>query len=170
MEIKNNTVIVTGGASGLGAATVEMVVADGGNAIIADVTREAGEALAAKLGKQTRFVACDVTQEKDAEATVGAAMKEFGGLHGLVNCAGIAIGEKTVGRDGPHRLDSFSRVININLIGSFNMARVAADAMAKQDPNPEGSAALSSIPRRLPHMTGRSVRLPMRPPRVALSA
>jgi NAD(P)-dependent dehydrogenase (short-subunit alcohol dehydrogenase family) len=138
MEIKNSTVIVTGGASGLGAATVEMVVAEGGNAIIADVTKEAGEALAAKLGKQTRFVACDVTSEKDAQAAVELATKEFGGLHGLVNCAGIAIGEKTIGRDGPHRLDSFSRVININLIGSFNMIRVAADAMAKQEPNHEG--------------------------------
>ena len=138
MEIKNNTVIVTGGASGLGAATVEMLVAEGGNAIIADLTRDAGEALAAKLGKQTRFVACDVTNEKDSGAAVDAAMKEFGGLHGLVNCAGIAIGEKTVGRDGPHRLDSFARVININLIGSFNMIRVCADAMAKLDPNSEG--------------------------------
>ena len=138
MEIRNNTVIVTGGASGLGAATVEMIVAQGGNAIIADVTHDAGEALAAKLGKQTRFVACDVTKEQDAGAAVAAAIKEFGGLRGLVNCAGIAIGEKTVGRDGPHRLDSFARVININLIGSFNMIRVAADAMAKLEPNSEG--------------------------------
>jgi len=130
MEFKNSTVIVTGGASGLGAATVEMVVAEGGNAIIADVTREAGETLAAKIGKQAHFVACDVTKEEDAGAAVDAAVKQFGGLHGLVNCAGIAIGEKTVGRDGPHRLDSFARVININLIGSFKMA--------KMEPNAEG--------------------------------
>lgn len=138
MEIKNSTVVVTGGSSGLGAATVEMIAAQGGNVIIADVTREAGEALASKLGKNARFVVCDVTKEQDAEATVALAISEFGGVHGLVNCAGIAIGEKTVGRDGPHRLDSFARVININLVGSFNMIRLAAAAMSKQEANSQG--------------------------------
>jgi NAD(P)-dependent dehydrogenase (short-subunit alcohol dehydrogenase family) len=138
MELKNSTVIVTGGASGLGAATVEMIVAAGGNAIVADVGKAAGEALVAKLGKQARFVECDVTREDHAKAAVAAALSEFGGLHGLVNCAGIAIGEKTVGKEGPHRLEAFARVININLIGSFNMIRVAADAMAKQQPNAGG--------------------------------
>lgn len=138
MEIQSNSFIVTGGASGLGAGTVEMLVAQGGNVIIADLSRETGEALASRLGKQARFVECDVSNEEHAKDAVAAATKQFGGLHGLVNCAGIAIGEKTVGRDGPHRLDSFSRVININLIGTFNMIRIAADAMAKQQPNPEG--------------------------------
>lgn len=138
MEIQSNSFIVTGGASGLGAGTVEMLVAQGGNVIIADLSRETGEALASRLGKQAQFVECDVSNEEHAKDAVAAATKQFGGLHGLVNCAGIAIGEKTVGRDGPHRLDSFSRVININLIGTFNMIRIAADAMAKQQPNPEG--------------------------------
>jgi NAD(P)-dependent dehydrogenase (short-subunit alcohol dehydrogenase family) len=138
MEIRNNTFVVTGGASGLGAASVEMIVAGGGNAIIADLSKEAGEALASKLGKQSQFVACDVTREDHAKAAIEAATQQFGGIHGLVNCAGIAIGEKTVGRDGPHRLESFTKVININLIGSFNMIRLAADAMAKQEPNAEG--------------------------------
>jgi NAD(P)-dependent dehydrogenase (short-subunit alcohol dehydrogenase family) len=138
MELKNSTVIVTGGASGLGAATVEMIVAAGGNAIVADLKRGEGETLTAKLGKSARFVECDVTKEEHAKATVETALKQFGGLHGLVNCAGIALGEKTVGKDGPHRLDSFARVINVNLVGTFNMIRVAADAMSKQQPNAQG--------------------------------
>ena len=138
MEIKNSTFIVTGGSSGLGAATVEMVVAAGGNAIIADVNKAQGEALAAKLGKQTRYVECDVTREDHGKATVAAAMKEFGGLQALVNCAGIAVGEKTVGKEGPHSLEKFAKVISINLIGSFNMIRLAADAMSKLQPNAAG--------------------------------
>lgn len=138
MEIRNSTFIVTGGGSGLGAATVEMIVANGGNALIADVNRSTGEALATRLGKATRFVECDVTREDHARATVAAALHEFGGLQSLVNCAGIAIGEKTIGKDGPHALDKFARVIQINLIGSFNMIRLAAEAMAKQAPNAGG--------------------------------
>ena len=138
MEIRNNTFVVTGGASGLGAATVEMLVAQGGNVIVADLSKEAGEALASKLGKQAQFVECDVSREDHAKAAIEAAIKQFGGLQGLVNCAGIAIGEKTAGRDGPHRLESFAKVININLIGSFNMIRLAADAMSKQEPNADG--------------------------------
>jgi NAD(P)-dependent dehydrogenase (short-subunit alcohol dehydrogenase family) len=138
MELRNSTVIITGGASGLGAATAEMVAAAGGNAVIADLSREAGQALASKLGKTARFVECDVTREEHAKAAVDTALKEFGGLHGLVNCAGIALGEKTVGKEGPHRLDAFARVININLIGTFNMIRIAAEAMSRQQPNAAG--------------------------------
>jgi NAD(P)-dependent dehydrogenase (short-subunit alcohol dehydrogenase family) len=138
MDIKNSTFIVTGGSSGLGAATVQMVVAAGGNAIIADVNKAQGEALAANLGRQARYAECDVTREDQGKAVVAAALKHFGGLHALVNCAGIAIGEKTLGKDGPHSLEKFARVININLIGSFNMIRLAAEAMAKQPPNAGG--------------------------------
>ncbi|MEO8165617.1 MAG: 3-hydroxyacyl-CoA dehydrogenase [Betaproteobacteria bacterium] len=138
MQIKNTTFIVTGGSSGLGAATIEMVIAAGGNAIIADVNKAQGEALANKLGKQVRYVECDVTREDHGKAVVAAALKEFGGLQALVNCAGIAIGEKTVGKEGPHSLEKFAKVININLIGSFNMIRLAADAMSKQQPNANG--------------------------------
>ena len=138
MEIRNSTFIVTGGASGLGGATVEMIVAAGGNAIIADVSRAQGDALSVKLGKRARFVECDVTREDHVKAAVDAALKEFGGLHGLVNCAGIAVGEKTVGKDGPHSLASFAKVINVNLIGTFNMIRLAAEAMSKGQPNASG--------------------------------
>ncbi len=138
MEIRNSTFIVTGGASGLGGATVEMIVTAGGNAIIADVSRAPGEALAAKFGKHARFVECDVTREDHGKAAVDAALGEFSSLHGLVNCAGIAVGEKTVGKDGPHALASFARVINVNLVGTFNMIRLAADAMSKGRPNAAG--------------------------------
>ena len=138
MEIKNSTFIVTGGSSGLGAATVEMVIAAGGNAIIADVNKAQGEALAGKLGKQARYIECDVTREDHGKAAVAAALKEFGGLQALVNCAGIAIGEKTVGKEGPHSLEKFAKVISINLVGTFNMIRLAADAMSRLQPNAAG--------------------------------
>jgi NAD(P)-dependent dehydrogenase (short-subunit alcohol dehydrogenase family) len=136
MDIRDSTFIVTGGASGLGAATVEMIVANGGNAVIADV--KGGEALAAKLGKQALFQPTDVSSEEQAKACVERALKQFGGLQGLVNCAGIAVGEKTIGKEGPHSLASFTKVITVNLIGTFNMIRLAADAMSKQNPNAAG--------------------------------
>ncbi len=137
MDIRNSTFIVTGGGSGLGAATAEMVVANGGNVVIADVKSE-GEAFAQKLGSQARFIKTDVTSEEQGKAAVDLALSAFGALQGLVNCAGIAVGEKTVGKDGPHQLSSFARVIGINLIGTFNMIRLAADAMSKLQPNASG--------------------------------
>ena len=137
MELKKNTFIVTGGASGLGAATARAIAQAGGNVVIADVNADAGNALAKELG-QARFIKTDVTAEADGKAAVALALKDFGGLQGLVNCAGIAIGEKTVGKEGPHALASFTRVIGINLIGTFNMIRLAADAMGKGHPNAGG--------------------------------
>jgi NAD(P)-dependent dehydrogenase (short-subunit alcohol dehydrogenase family) len=115
-----------------------MVAAAGGNVVIADMQPSAGEALAGKLGARTRYIQCDVTSEAQAKAAVDAALQTFGALHGLVNCAGIALGEKTIGKEGPHRLDAFARVINVNLVGTFNMIRLAADAMAKLPANPGG--------------------------------
>ena len=138
MQIKDSTFIVTGGASGLGEGTVRMLVQAGANAVIADVQSDKGEALAKQLGAKTCFVKCDVTSESDGQGAVDAALKNFNGLQGLVNCAGIAIAERTVKKDGPHALASFARVININLIGTFNMTRLAAVAMAKGQPNAVG--------------------------------
>jgi NAD(P)-dependent dehydrogenase (short-subunit alcohol dehydrogenase family) len=137
MQIKDNVFIVTGGASGLGGATTRLIAGHGGKVVIADVQADKGEALARELGTAARFVKCDVTSEADAQAAVDAACS-LGTLRGLVNCAGIAIGEKTVGKDGPHALASFARVITINLIGSFNMIRLAAAAMSKLDPTADG--------------------------------
>jgi NAD(P)-dependent dehydrogenase (short-subunit alcohol dehydrogenase family) len=138
MKIADHTFLVTGGGSGLGAACVRRFVAGGGRAVIADVQKAAGEALAAELGPKVRFVETDVTNGASAEGAVETALKELGGLHGLVNCAGIALAERTVGKEGPHRLESFSRVINVNLIGTFNMIAVAATAMSKSEPNASG--------------------------------
>lgn len=135
MEIQDKVFIVTGGASGLGAGAVRMLVANGGRAVIADVQDEAGQALAQELGQT--FVHCDVTQEADGQAVVDAAVK-LGPLFGLVNCAGIAPASRTVGRNGPHALDLFQKVINVNLVGSFNMIRLAANAMSQNEPAPTG--------------------------------
>ena len=137
MDISGNVVLVTGGASGLGGASAQRVVADGGKVLIADVNAEAGEKFAAQLGAGAKFVRCDVTSEADAHAAVEAA-RSMGRLVGLVNCAGIGPAAKTVGKDGPHPLDLFRKVIGINLIGTFNMIRIAATAMTKNEPNGEG--------------------------------
>ncbi|AJC18285.1 SDR family NAD(P)-dependent oxidoreductase [Pandoraea sputorum] len=135
MEIQGNVFLITGGASGLGAAAARWLAGLGAKVVLADVNVDEGEALAEKLGG--KFVKCDVTREDDGKAAVAAA-QALGTLRGLVNCAGIAIGSKTVGRDGPHPLDAFSRVIQINLIGTFNMIRLAATAMSQEEPNGEG--------------------------------
>ncbi len=138
MKIENNVFVVTGGGSGLGAATARMLVAGGGRVVLADVNQDAGQLLASELGGNARFVATDVTDEDSARAAIGAAVNVFGGLHGLVNCAGVAPAEKVVGRDRPHRLDTFARTVSINLVGSFNMIRLAADSMSQAAANDEG--------------------------------
>jgi NAD(P)-dependent dehydrogenase (short-subunit alcohol dehydrogenase family) len=135
MEIRNNVFIITGGASGLGAATARMIVDGGGKVVLADVQVEAGEKLAAELSG--KFLKCDVTSEADGKAVVAAA-ESMGKLVGLVNCAGVAPAVKTVGKDGAHPLEVFQRVININLVGTFNMSRLAAEAMSRQEPNANG--------------------------------
>jgi NAD(P)-dependent dehydrogenase (short-subunit alcohol dehydrogenase family) len=136
MQIKNSVFIVTGGASGLGAATARMAAENGGKVVIADLQAEMGEKLAQDLGG--RFIKTDVTSEADGKAAVALAQKEFGGVHVLVNCAGIGTAERTVGKDGPHSLAHFTKVVTINLIGSFNMIRLAAAAMIAAGPNASG--------------------------------
>jgi NAD(P)-dependent dehydrogenase (short-subunit alcohol dehydrogenase family) len=115
-----------------------MLAENGARVIIADLNETAGEAIAAELGVDARYIRADVTSAGDAAAVVAAAMEAFGGLSGLVNCAGVAPGEKIIGRNGPHDLDSFVRTITINLVGTFNMIRLAASAMQQQDPDAEG--------------------------------
>ena len=136
MQIKNSVFLVTGGASGLGAATAQMAAANGAKVVIADLQAEAGEKLAKEIGG--KYCRCDVTSEADGKAVVDAALKSFGGIHVLVNCAGIGVAERTIGKDAPHDLARFTKVISINLIGTFNMIRLAADAMAKAGPNAAG--------------------------------
>ena len=138
MEISGNTFLVTGGASGLGAATARVLVSAGGNAVLADVNVSEGEALARTLGARAVFVRTDVTDEASAKAAVRTAVERFGALAGVINCAGIVHGEKILGKDGPHSLAGFARAINVNLIGSFNMTRIAAEKIAKAPSNAEG--------------------------------
>ncbi len=138
MQISNHVFLVTGGASGLGAATVRLLVTEGASVVIADTNRAAGESLAAELGASVRFALTDVTSENDAQAAVDLALSSFGHLHALVNCAGTAPSERVVGREGPHPLDAFARTININLVGAFNMIRLAAAAIAKEPPGVDG--------------------------------
>jgi len=136
MQIKHSVFLVTGGASGLGAATARMAAENGGKVVIADMQADVGEKFAKEIG--ARFVRTDVTSEADGKAAVERALKEFGGLQVLVNCAGIALAERTLGKEAPHDLGRFMRVINVNLIGTFNMIRLAAEAMAKAGPNAAG--------------------------------
>jgi NAD(P)-dependent dehydrogenase (short-subunit alcohol dehydrogenase family) len=135
MDISGKVFIVTGGASGLGEGTVRMLADQGAKVVIADLQVEKGQALAAEVGGV--FVKCDVSQEVDGQAAVAAATAA-GKLMGLVNCAGIAPAIKTVGKDGAHPLANFSKTISVNLIGTFNMIRLAAEAMCKNTPEPTG--------------------------------
>ncbi len=138
MEINKNTFLISGGGSGLGAATARLLAASGANVVIADINKEKGEALVKEIGANARFVEANVADEASVKNAVGAAVTNFGALHGAINCAGIGVAEKTVGKEGPHSLASFKRVIEVNLIGTFNVARLAASQMAQQAPNASG--------------------------------
>jgi NAD(P)-dependent dehydrogenase (short-subunit alcohol dehydrogenase family) len=135
MQITGKVFIVTGGASGLGEGTARRLAAAGGKVLIADMQAEKGEAVAKEIGGA--FARCDVTSEADGQAVVAKAVS-MGKLMGLVNCAGIASAEKTVGKNGPHNFEAFKKTVTINLIGSFNMIRLAADAMCKNEPEATG--------------------------------
>jgi NAD(P)-dependent dehydrogenase (short-subunit alcohol dehydrogenase family) len=138
MQLAGSTFLISGGASGLGAATASLFVEQDANVVLADLNDAAGQALASQLGDRSHFVHTDVTDEDSTRGAVAAAVDRFGGVHGVVNCAGIGIAERTLGRDGPHPLDAFARVIRVNLIGTFNVIRLAADAIARGEPNPAG--------------------------------
>ena len=138
MQIAGSVFLVTGAASGLGAACARMIVASGGKVVLADISDAGGAALARELGALARFVKTDVADEASAKAAVAAGLAAFGALHGIIHCAGVAIGEKVLGKEGPHALASFTRVIQINLIGSFNLTRLAAESMSKNAANADG--------------------------------
>ncbi|WP_409279182.1 SDR family NAD(P)-dependent oxidoreductase [Pseudomonas defluvii] len=138
MHIANKNFIVSGAASGLGAATAEMLIEAGAQVMLVDLNAEAVAAKAQALGPKARYAVADISQEAAAKAAVDAAVEAFGSLHGLVNCAGVVGAEKILGKQGPHGLDSFSRVININLVGSFNLLRLVAAAMAESEAGAEG--------------------------------
>ncbi len=138
MKLEGSTFLITGGSSGLGAACAREFTGAGANVVIADVNGPLGESKAAELGDRSRFVRTDVTDEAGVQAAVQAAQESFGALHGAINCAGIAIAARVLGREGPHALDAFRRVIEVNLIGTFNVIRLAAAAMAQGAPSASG--------------------------------
>jgi NAD(P)-dependent dehydrogenase (short-subunit alcohol dehydrogenase family) len=131
MKIEGRTFLVAGGGSGLGAATAGMLAAEGANVVVADLKGEAA-------GDTVRFVETDVTDEDSVRGAIEDALQSFGGLHGAINCAGVASAEKVLGREGPHSLDSFAKVVEINLVGTFNVVRLAAEVMVKNEPAASG--------------------------------
>jgi NAD(P)-dependent dehydrogenase (short-subunit alcohol dehydrogenase family) len=131
MEVRGRTFLVAGGGSGLGAATAQSLAGEGANVVVADLKGKA-------KGENVRFVDTEVTDEGSVKGAIDAALGGFGGLHGVVNCAGIASAEKVLGRQGPHSLESFSKVVEVNLVGTFNIVRLAAEAMVEHEPTESG--------------------------------
>ncbi len=142
MQITGTGALVTGGASGLGAATVRRLVGAGAQVVIADLNAQTGEALAAELGENAHFVSTDVTSEDSLRAAVQTAAGLGNGLRIVVNCAGIAIAEKVLGKDAPHDLNRFAKVLQVNVVGIFNAIRLSSDAMQHNEPDAEGERAI----------------------------
>lgn len=138
MQIKNKTFFVSGGASGLGEATVRMIVENGGNAVTADLNADSGKALEDTLGSAALFVKADITNEEEVIAALNHGTARFGAIHGLINCAGLGPARRVLGKNGVHDLAFFQRIIAVNLTGSFNTLRLAADKMQHNTPNEEG--------------------------------
>lgn len=138
MDIKGNTALVTGGASGLGLATVRRIIKAGGNTVIIDVDEQRGNEVASELGKSAVFAKTDVTSEQDVQHAIDMANNTFGGVHFCINCAGTGLAMRTVSKSGPHKLDSFTWLVKLNLIGTFNTASKAAFAMTFHEPNQNG--------------------------------
>jgi NAD(P)-dependent dehydrogenase (short-subunit alcohol dehydrogenase family) len=138
LEIQSRTFLVTGGGSGLGAATARLLAEEGANVVVADVDAEGGERVADSIGKRARFRHTDVTDEGSVQAAIEAAREAFGGLHGLVNCAGVGPAKKVLGREGPHPLEDFRKTVEINLVGTFNTMRLAVAVMVENEPTEGG--------------------------------
>ena len=138
MQIQGCTFLVSGGSSGLGAACVRRLAALQANVVIADINQEVGQALADELGGSVAFAHMNVAEEANVLSAVAVAIERFGHLHGVINCAGVAIAQKVLGKDGPHALSAFAKVIAVNLTGSFNVIRLAAAAMVQNEPNEDG--------------------------------
>lgn len=138
MKIKNKAFFVTGGASGLGRATVEMLIAEGASVLIADVNEEEGNILSNSVGEKAQFLKTDVSSEQDVQQAIDLAVEVFGSLDGAINCAGIGPAERVLGRQGMHRLETFSNVVRVNLVGTFNVLRLAANTIQNNTPDADG--------------------------------
>jgi len=138
MNIKNKTFLITGGASGLGLATAKTIIENGGNAVLLDINENAAEQALQDLGKQSIFAKTDVCSEEQVQNAIDNAINAFGGINGVINCAGMGPAMRVVGKNGVHSLEYFSKVININLIGTFNVIRLATNVMQNNEPNEEG--------------------------------
>ncbi len=149
MDIRNCTALITGGASGLGAATAHALSERGARVVLCDIRKDVGQAHVAKLSGDALFVETDVTSESSVEAAVTRAVEAFGGIQVAVNCAGILKGERILGKNSIHRLDVFRQVIEVNLVGTFNVLRLAASTMSQNSPSDDGErgviVATSSI-------------------------
>ena len=142
MEISNKVSLVTGGASGLGLATAELLIESGSKVMLLDLNEDNAKAAAEKLGSNASYVVANVTDETSIQSAIDKTVEEFGSLHVVVNCAGIGSASKTVGRDGAPPLDYFKLVVDINLIGTFNVLRLAAVAMGNNEPNADGECGV----------------------------
>jgi 3-hydroxyacyl-CoA dehydrogenase/3-hydroxy-2-methylbutyryl-CoA dehydrogenase len=164
MNIQGKVAVITGGASGLGQATAEAIIAKGGKVMILDRDEKKGPEVAAELGENAAFVQTDVTDEASVQAAIDATKEKFGAIHVCVNCAGVGSAMKTVGRENkPHDLGVFNMVVQINLIGTFNVARLAAAVMAENEPGEDNERGLIVN-------TASVARWPTPPPRAAWSA
>ena len=138
MRVAEHTFVITGGASGLGAATAKHLVTQGASVVLLDINEAAVTAQAQLLGQHALGLVCDICDAEQVQRALNTAVERFGALHGLINCAGIVGGQRILGRKGPHDLADFSRVLNINVVGSFNMLRLATQMMVNNEPNAEG--------------------------------
>ena len=170
MKIAGSTTLITGGASGLGRATAQLIRAAGGRVVLLDLAKSPGADVAKTLGEGALFAPGDVTSADEVAVALQTAGDQLGGVNVLVNCAGIGTATKTFGKSGPAKLDEFTRVIEVNLIGTFNCIRLAAARMARTRRTPRASAARSSTRRRSRRSTARSARPPTPRPRAASSA
>jgi NAD(P)-dependent dehydrogenase (short-subunit alcohol dehydrogenase family) len=142
MQIQGNTFVISGGASGLGEATSRMIVENGGNAVMLDINVELGHSLESKLGTNAVFVRTDITLETEVNSALEEAIKKFGRIQGLINCAGLGPAKRILGKNGIHDLAFFQRIINVNLVGSFNTLRLASDKFQNNTPNQEGERGI----------------------------